>query len=165
MENQQRPDRDTYFMTIALVVSLRSTCLRGQVGAILVLGDRIISTGYNGAPRGFPHCTEETCGPHIDHCRATVHAELNTIISAATHGTSTLGSTLYTTLEPCDACWFALVNAGIARVYYWKPYLNHHPHRFERMGMEIFQAQPVQIVWMADHLQPILGGARCLAEK
>lgn len=118
----QRPDRDTYFMTMALVASLRSTCLRTKVGAVIVKDKRILSTGYNGSPRGLPHCSPTTCGPNISHCRATVHAELNAIISAAYHGVSTKHAILYTTLEPCKACCHAIINAGIVNVVYHRRY-------------------------------------------
>lgn len=112
MKNE-RISRDTYFMRIAHDVALRSTCLRGQVGAVMVSDGRILSTGYNGAPRGFPHCTPETCNPLIDHCRATVHAEMNAIINAAIHGVALKGAVLFCTHWTCPACARALINLGI----------------------------------------------------
>lgn len=117
-----RISQDEYFMSIALVVSLRSTCLRAQVGAILVRDSRVLATGYNGSPRGFPHCTSATCGDHVDHCKATVHAEINSIIAAAATGVSTSRATLYTTHSPCEDCARALVNAGIGEVRIWNMY-------------------------------------------
>lgn len=113
-----RIDRVTYYLRIAETVALRSTCLRLQVGAILVRDGRILSTGYNGAPRDFPHCTPETCHPGIEHCLATVHAELNAILCAAYNGVSTRGATLYCTHAPCQACARAIVNAGIVAVFF-----------------------------------------------
>jgi len=113
-----RIDRDTYYLRIAQTVALRSTCLRLQVGAVLVRDYRILSTGYNGAPRGLPHCTPETCNPEVEHCLATVHAELNAILCAAYNGVATRGSTLYCTHTPCPACARAIINAGIKKVIF-----------------------------------------------
>ncbi|MBC7345227.1 MAG: dCMP deaminase family protein, partial [Clostridia bacterium] len=113
-----------YFMEIARVVSRRSTCLRRQVGAILVRDRRILTTGYNGAPRGLPHCEELGClreeldipaGERHELCRG-IHAEQNAIIQAALHGVSTEGSTLYVTCEPCAVCAKMLLNAGVKRI-------------------------------------------------
>lgn len=132
-----RINRDNYFMSIALVVSLRSTCLRAKVGAILVSNNRILATGYNGSPRGFPHCTQATCGDHVDHCEATVHAEINAIIAAAATGVSTSGSTLYTTHSPCADCARTLVNAGIREVRI------HHMYGMER-GLTILAEAGIQ---------------------
>jgi len=108
-----RTSREAYFMRIAHDIARRSTCLRGQVGAVMVSDGRILSTGYNGAPRGFPHCTPETCNLGIDHCRATVHAEMNTIINAAFHGVSLRGANLFCTHWTCPACARALINLEI----------------------------------------------------
>jgi len=112
-----RIDHHDYFMTIAQVVALRSTCLRARVGAVMVHENRILSTGYNGAPCGFPHCTPNTCNPQIDHCRATVHAEMNAIVNAARHGTALKDATLYCTHPVCEACARVLINLGIRAVY------------------------------------------------
>jgi dCMP deaminase len=119
---------DEYFMEIAKIVALRSTCLKAKRGAVLVKNKHIIATGYNGAPRGLPHCTRETCVrlnlpsmKEFENCRA-VHAELNCIIQAAVHGTSVDGSTIYTTTFPCITCFKALVNAGVERIVYLEKY-------------------------------------------
>jgi dCMP deaminase len=124
-----RISKDQYFMKIAEVVKLRSTCLRRSVGAVLVKDSHILSTGYNGAPSGFKHCTPETCmrvnlqtGEKPELCRG-VHAEINCIIQAALHGTSIMGdTTLYTTTFPCMSCLKLLINAGIKRIVYKEPY-------------------------------------------
>jgi len=116
-------------MKIAEVVKLRSTCIRRNVGAVLVKDSHILSTGYNGAPSGFKHCTLETClrrnlnpGEKPELCRG-VHAEINCVIQAALHGTSIMGNTtLYTTTFPCMSCLKLLINAGIKRVVYKEPY-------------------------------------------
>jgi len=116
-------------MKIAEVVSLRSTCTRRKVGAVLIKDSHILSTGYNGAPSGFKHCTLETCmrrdlktGEKPELCRG-IHAEINCVIQAAIHGTSIKGNTtLYTTTFPCMSCLKLLINAGIKRIVYKEPY-------------------------------------------
>lgn len=121
----ERPSWDSYFMEIARTVSRRSTCLRRQVGAILVRDRRILTTGYNGAPAGLPHCEITGClreklgvpaGERHELCRG-LHAEQNAIIQAALHGVSIAGSTAYITCEPCAVCAKMLVNARIERIY------------------------------------------------
>ncbi|HDZ18970.1 MAG TPA: dCMP deaminase family protein, partial [archaeon] len=117
--------KDEYFMKIAEVVSLRSTCIKRSVGAILVKDSHIISTGYNGTPAGFKHCTKETCvrqnlksGENPELCRG-VHSEINCIVQAAIHGTSIKGDTiLYSTTFPCMSCLKLIINAGIKRLVY-----------------------------------------------
>ena len=124
-----RISKDDYFMKIAEVVKLRSTCVRRSVGAVLVKDSHILSTGYNGAPSGFKHCTPATCmrvnlktGEKPELCRG-VHAEINCVIQAAIHGTSITGdTTLYTTTFPCMSCLKLLINARIKRIVYKDPY-------------------------------------------
>ncbi len=116
---------DEYFMQIAEIVKTRSTCLRRQVGAVIVKDHRIITTGYNGAPSGLCHCTEIggcererlhiPSGERHELCRA-LHAEQNAIIQAAKIGVSTEGATIYITLQPCVICAKMLINAGITRI-------------------------------------------------
>ena len=127
----ERPSVDEYFMEIAGVVAKRSTCLRQKVGALVVKDKRILSTGYNGAPRGLPHCLDVGClrderniesGTRHEVCRA-VHAEQNAIIQCALHGTSTEGATLYCTHQPCVLCTKMIINAGIKRIVF----LQHYP--------------------------------------
>jgi len=121
-----RPSWERYFMEIAELVSSRSTCLRRQVGAVLVRDKHIIATGYNGAPRGISHCGEVGClreklgipsGERHEMCRGT-HAEQNAIIQAALHGVSTDGATLYCTHQPCILCAKMLINAGVQKVVF-----------------------------------------------
>ncbi|NMB20525.1 MAG: dCMP deaminase family protein [Firmicutes bacterium] len=125
-----RPSWDRYFMEIAELVSSRSTCLRRQVGAVLVRDKHIIATGYNGAPRGVSHCMEVGClreqlgipsGERHEMCRGT-HAEQNAIIQAALHGVSTDGATLYCTHQPCILCAKMLINAGVEKVVFQGEY-------------------------------------------
>ncbi len=120
----KRPSWDEYFMKIARLVSERSTCLRRKVGAIIVKNKRIISTGYNGAPKGLAHCLEVGClrdsmkvpsGERHELCRGA-HAEQNAIIQAAGSGSSMEGSTMYCTDSPCSTCAKMIINAGIRRL-------------------------------------------------
>lgn len=113
-------------MDITCLVSMRSTCLRRQVGAIVVRDKRILATGYNGAPTGLPHCLEVGClrqelgissGERHELCRG-LHAEQNIIVQAAYHGICIEGSTLYCTNLPCSICSKMLINAGIREVIY-----------------------------------------------
>lgn len=125
-----RPDWDIYFMMIAGVAASRSTCLRRRVGAVIVRDNHIISTGYNGAPKGLPHCGEVGClrtilgipsGERHEICRGS-HAEMNAIAQAAFVGASTAGASIFSTHEPCSFCTKAIINAGIKRVVYLHPY-------------------------------------------
>lgn len=125
-EPNDRPGWDEYFMSIARLVSKRSTCLRRAVGAVLVKDARLLTTGYNGAPSELPHCSETGCirqekkvpsGQRVEICRG-LHAEQNTIIQAAFHGIIISGSTLYCTNQPCSICVKMLINAGIVQIVY-----------------------------------------------
>ncbi len=120
----KRPTWDEYFMKIAHLVAERSTCMRRRVGAIIVKDKRIVSTGYNGAPRGLRHCLEVGClreqmgipsGERQELCRGA-HAEQNAIIQAASSGGSMEGATMYCTTAPCSTCSKMIVNAGIRRL-------------------------------------------------
>jgi dCMP deaminase len=124
----ERLDVDSYFMQIAQVVSRRSTCTHRQIGAVIVKGKQIVSTGYNGSPAGHPHCFEVGCaredvpsGERSELCRAA-HAEQNAINFAARYGIPIEGATLYSTTYPCSWCAKSVVNAGIARVVYQDDY-------------------------------------------
>lgn len=121
-----RPSWDEYFMQIADVVATRSTCCRRQVGAAIVKGKRLLTTGYNGAPQGLAHCLEIGCmreklgipsGERHELCRG-LHAEQNAIIQGALYGVEIEGATLYCTHMPCSACAKMLINAGIRRVVF-----------------------------------------------
>jgi len=117
-------------MTIAKLVSKRSTCLRRNIGAVLVKDKRIIATGYNGAPTGIRHCEETGClreklgiksGERHELCRG-LHAEQNVIIQAAYYGVSTKDTVLYSTHKPCIICSKMIINAGIKQIYYLEGY-------------------------------------------
>lgn len=125
-----RPSWDEYFMEITRLVASRSTCLRRQVGAVIVKEKKILATGYNGAPSGLAHCLDVGClrdklkipsGQRHELCRG-LHAEQNAIIQAAYHGVSIKGATLYCTNLPCIICTKMIINAGIKRVVYEKGY-------------------------------------------
>ena len=121
-----RPDWPDYWMAMLPAVAARSTCLRRKVGCILVdAHQRIISTGYNGAIRGLPHCDEIGHQMENGHCVATVHAEANAIIQAAKNGSSIDGATVYTTASPCWPCFKLIANAGIRRVVFGEFYRDH----------------------------------------
>ena len=121
-----RKSKDVYFAEIADLVSSRSTCLRNQVGAVLVKDSQILTTGYNGAPKGLPHCDDVGCmreelgvkpGERHELCRG-LHAEQNSIIQAAYHGVSVRGAKMYCTTFPCSICAKMMINAGITEVIY-----------------------------------------------
>ena len=123
-----RPSWDEYFMEVATVVARRSTCLRRQIGAILVKDKHILTTGYNGAPAGLAHCLDGVCprdsvpsGERQELCRG-LHAEQNALLQAARHGITVAGATLYCTTEPCSLCTKMLINAGIVRVVFSNEY-------------------------------------------
>jgi dCMP deaminase len=125
-----RPGWDTYFMDIAHVVKKRSNCSRRQVAAIIVAEKRIISTGYNGTPRGIVNCRDGGCprcasdvasGKDLGEC-ICAHAEENAIIQAAYHGIAVRGGSLYCTISPCLACTRMVINAGLVEVVYEEDY-------------------------------------------
>ncbi len=121
-----RPSWDEYFMSIARVVASRSNCVKRNVGAVVVSDRRIISTGYNGTPRGVRNCNEGGCprcasgaesGTRLDECLCS-HAEENAITQAAYHGVSVRGASVYTTFSPCLICTKIVINAGIRELVY-----------------------------------------------
>lgn len=138
-----RPDRDKLYLDIAHVYATRGTCPRARVGAVIVRDRRIVSTGYNGAPPGLPHCSDVGCdrgnavqvAPEAPEeikqlaryvespgCKRAVHAELNAIAFAARNTVSTEDAVMYCTHAPCLPCAQAILSAGIIEVHYTKPY-------------------------------------------
>lgn len=109
-------------MQIARTVATRATCPRASVGCVLTRDRRILTTGYNGAPRGVAHCTEVGCLMVNDHCQRTTHAEANAIVQAALHGVSLEGATAYCTHHPCVNCVKLFISAGIRQIVYSTPY-------------------------------------------
>ena len=117
-------------MEIALLVRKRSTCLRRQIGCVLVKDKKIMATGYNGSPSGLRHCVEIGClrkemgipsGERHELCRA-LHAEQNAIIQAAISGINISDSTVFCTHFPCSLCAKMLINAKISKIYYIEGY-------------------------------------------
>ncbi len=143
-----RPSWDDYFVKIAQEVATRSTCVRRHVGAVIVKDKRILSTGYNGAPAGFPHCDETGClraelgipsGERQEICRG-LHAEQNAIIQAALHGIQVAGADIYTTHQPCITCAKMIINAGIRRVVAANSYPDELARSFiQQAGIELVQ--------------------------
>ena len=147
MENNFRPSWNEYFMQIAFLLAKRSTCLRRQVGALIVKDNQILSTGYNGAPKGLIHCEECGClreklkvptGERHELCRA-VHAEQNAIIQAAVNGISIKGAKLYCTNQPCVICAKMIVNAEIKTIYIKNKY-------DDKFALDILKQAGIEVV-------------------
>lgn len=128
-----RPNWHEYFMLLAKLVSVRSTCNSRKIGAVIVRNNRILATGYNGAVHGAPHCIDQgpdfclrrSIGAHdaekYNYCISS-HAEVNAIDQAARFGISLEDAALYCTLEPCNWCFKQLIQAGIKEIYFEQPY-------------------------------------------
>lgn len=116
----ERPNWDQYFMNITREVAARATCPRASVGAVVVKDNRILSTGYNGAPPGKPHCIDIGCQIVDDHCDRTIHAETNAVTQAARFGTSLDGATMYMwaniDVPICNKCMQVVEAAGIINI-------------------------------------------------
>jgi dCMP deaminase len=143
----KRPARSDYYMGIAIAVRRRANCLGSRVGAILVLDDRIIATGYNGTPAGLPNCDEGGCercanrekyqsGQAYDLC-ICVHAEQNALLAAARFGIAVAGATCYTTTRPCFGCTKELLQAQVREVRYLHDW--SHPDASLRAMYETMQ--------------------------
>ncbi|ODN30129.1 deoxycytidylate deaminase [Fervidobacterium thailandense] len=126
----KRESWDDYFKKIAKIIAERSTCTHRKVGAVIVKNKRILATGYNQPPSGFPHCDEIGCirddlgipsGKNQEVCYG-LHAEQNALMQAAKFGISTEGATMYVTHKPCSVCARLIINAGIKRVVYIEGY-------------------------------------------
>ena len=143
----QRPSWDEYFMNIAKVVASRSNCMKRKVAAIIVRDKRVVSTGYNGTPRGTRNCNEGGCprcnnlaasGTALDECLCS-HGEENAIVQASYHGVSLKDAIIYTTFAPCLQCSKMIINSGIREVIYNMDYpLNESGFRlFQEAGIFI----------------------------
>ncbi len=125
----KRPTKtQEYYFNIAHAVRMKASCAKRHVGAVLVLGNRIISTGYNGTPEGMANCDQGGCfrctdptlnkkGANYDLC-ICVHAEQNALLTAARYGIPVAGSDVYTTLAPCFSCMKELLQANVRNVFY-----------------------------------------------
>lgn len=120
MERQsERISKDEYFYEMARACSLRATCPRRSVGAVIVSGEgRLLATGYNGSPPGYPHCTDVGCEVVDNHCQRAIHAEVNAVAQAAMYGIPIKGARLYLytgedRIPPCRECMKVLLAAGV----------------------------------------------------
>ena len=151
-EANKRPSWDEYFMEMAELTAKRSTCLRRNVGAVIVQDKHIIATGYNGAPRGLAHCADlggclreqmgVPSGERHELCRA-LHAEQNAIIQAANLGHSIEGSAIYVTHQPCSICAKMIINAGIDRIVVKEGYP-------DEMAVQILEEAGKRIIMMKE---------------
>lgn len=163
-----RPSRSTTFLQVAEVFAERSTCTRGQVGAVIVQNRHIIAHGYNGAPSGQSECLDVGCellGCHCDMprdpdddvhfswcptdrgCQRAIHAEENAILYAARMGVSCLGATMYSTHEPCRQCSKMIAASGIWAVCWMKPYRLGASAYLQELGVIIDR----EVIEAADH--------------
>ena len=133
-------------MTITRQVAERSTCTRAKVGAVIVRDRNILATGYNGSPAGLPHCTDVGClvyksetpaGENEENCFRTIHAEINAITQAAKNGAGIRGADIYVTHTPCIHCFKTLLNTGITRICYDKPYKLHTLEEFRNYAPHV----------------------------
>lgn len=146
----ERPDWNSYFMEITKLVSTRATCLRRKVGAIIVKDRHILTTGYNGPPKGVPHCDElggclreklnVPSGERMEISRA-VHAEQNAIIQAARLGINIEGADMYVTNQPCFICAKMIINSGIKRIFILNPYP-------DKLAEEILEQARVDLIFL-----------------
>lgn len=152
MTTLKRPDWDEYFMEMAVLTAKRSTCLRRQVGAVIVKDKHIVATGYNGAPRGLAHCEDRggclrqqlgvPSGERHELCRA-LHAEQNAIIQAAALGNSIEGASIYVTNQPCAICAKMIINAGIKKIFVKEGYP-------DEMAVEILAEAGLDVVMLGE---------------
>ena len=143
----ERPSWDEYFMEMAELTAKRSTCMRRNVGAVIVKDKHAIATGYNGAPRGIKHgedrggCLRQKrnvpSGERHELCMA-LHAEQNAIIQAASMGHSIEGGTIYITHQPCVICAKMIINAGIKRIVVKEGYP-------DRLSLEILSEAGLEV--------------------
>ncbi len=118
----KRVSWEVYFMNIAREVATRSTCDRKHVGAVIVRGKTILSTGYNGSVRGMGHCDEIGHEMENSHCVRTIHAEANAVVQAARNGVRIDDAEIYVTASPCYDCFKIIANSGITAIYFGEFY-------------------------------------------
>lgn len=137
-----RITKDDYYMGIARQAARLSTCDRAEVGAVVVVDDRVIATGYNGAPRGARHCDEVGHLMRNGHCVRTVHAEANAVLFAGL--ASCKGGMIYCTHFPCLGCANLIATAGIRRVVYENDY------RLDEDVATLFRELEIELVKVDD---------------
>jgi dCMP deaminase len=113
---------DEYFMRMAVLASDRATCVRLNVGAVLIKNKNVIATGYNGSAPKEVHCIEEGCLIKDGHCIRTIHAEQNALLQCAKNGVNAQGATIYVTHQPCLHCTKSLITAGISEIIFLNEY-------------------------------------------
>ena len=148
----ERPTKDEYFMAFAVLAGERSACLRHKIGAVIVVDGQVVSTGYNGPPRGVDHCWDPNIPLPPDYFKTEayqeppnrppvcirerdntlsgtmiehcrgLHAEQNAIVQAARHGIAVKDSIMYCNFKPCITCIKMIINAGIKEVIYQQDY-------------------------------------------
>lgn len=151
-----RPSWDEYWTALLPLLARRSTCIRRQLAAIIVVNNQIVTTGYNGAPKHLPHCEDMggclrdqegiKSGTHQERCRA-VHAEENAIIQAAVQGRSIVGGILYSTAQPCVMCSRKIINAGLKRVVFQEKYPDD-------LGLDMLKAAGLELKGMTKNGRP-----------
>lgn len=133
-----------YFMSQTLLISMRSSCSRLSVGAVIVRDRRVISAGYNGSVSGDVHCSEIGCKVVDGHCIRTVHAEVNTIIQCAKSGVLTEGADIYVSHFPCLQCTKLIIQAGIKNLFYLYDY-NNNDYAIELLNHSNIQIKKVDL--------------------
>lgn len=152
MSEKKRDSWDEYFMKIAEQVATRATCDRLHVGAVIVVNKTLVSTGYNGSPRGMPHCDDvghllkEMGGRQS--CVRTAHGETNAIAQAARTGAKVEGGTVYTTASPCYDCMKLIINAGISKVVCGAPYGSRYG--LSNDSAELARAAGLEVVFLSE---------------
>lgn len=143
----ERPSWDAVYLQMADLVAQRSTCPRLACGAVIVSPEyQVLTTGYNGAPRGERHCTEYGCIIEGGHCVRAVHAELNAILQGARLGVSLHGGVLYVSNRPCIRCAVAITQVGLSRIVIGRPY---DTDGLELQVFALFGNAGIDVVWKA----------------
>lgn len=130
-------NKDQYYIEIAISVSKKSKCNRAKVGSVIVLNNRIVSTGYNGTPVNCPDDFPEELTDNNNQVTSefVIHSEANALMFSM--ASDLTGATIYTTLYPCKRCSALIAQKGIKRVVYLNEYHQRHDSFFESMGIEI----------------------------
>jgi dCMP deaminase len=134
-----------FYMDLAVHAATMGTCSRAGVGAVIVRDDRVLSLGFNGSARHTPHCKEDGCwiqqrGSTIS-CVRSVHAEANAICNAAYMGVETRGGEIFCTHYPCVNCLKLIINAGIQKLYYVKPYDDEYSDKLVALARSVLEVE------------------------
>src|SRR5262245_47746526 len=152
MPSEKLPDNDTYYMGIAMAVRERANCTGNRVGAVLVMQNRVVSTGYNGVPEGMPNCLDSGClrcsnpggrfrsGTGYDLC-ICVHGEQNALLAAARFGIAVDGAAVYTTMRPCFGCTKEMLQARIVEAYFLHDWSHPDPDPEKHAQYALIQAR------------------------